>query len=220
MKDNKKYGIDEVFELLGKESLSIQTLSKKTRTNITVDGYNVYQQSLRYATFYQKGVKCACCGRVGSYFTLDPDRNGDNSGTRHHFNLYSEDGVLMTKDHIRPRKLGGKDHIDNLQTMCVECNREKGSNYEITIPSIVGVNVNNPEHKVKYLNIEDAVSAICNIKCIYSKGGKPSTMGRKIIHTTLEFMKILNTDTPYCGYVWSEQKVMWEGKSYDEKFHN
>jgi len=38
--------------------------------------------------------------------------------------------VLMTKDHILPRVLGGKDHIDNYQPMCQVCNSEKGSNYE------------------------------------------------------------------------------------------
>jgi 5-methylcytosine-specific restriction endonuclease McrA len=31
-------------------------------------------------------------------------------------------------DHRIPKKLGGTDHISNLQAMCYHCNRSKGSN--------------------------------------------------------------------------------------------
>jgi len=40
--------------------------------------------------------------------------------------MYSGD-ILMTKDHIVPVSLGGKDSLDNLQTMCYRCNRSKGN---------------------------------------------------------------------------------------------
>jgi 5-methylcytosine-specific restriction endonuclease McrA len=116
------YTINEVFDMLGEESLNIQELNKKARRSIEVDGYLVYTSSLRYATFYQKGCRCACCGKEGSYFQLD---SGD-SPVRKHFNLYAADGTLMTKDHIMPKKHGGKDTIANMQTMCVICNSKKG----------------------------------------------------------------------------------------------
>ena len=48
-----------------------------------------------------------------------------------HFNLYFIDGdnyVLMTKDHILPHSKGGKDVIDNYQTMCEICNNIKAHN--------------------------------------------------------------------------------------------
>ena len=49
-------------------------------------------------------------------------------------NLYAidENGkeVLMTKDHILPKSKGGKDEIDNYQTMCIRCNEAKGNNLE------------------------------------------------------------------------------------------
>jgi 5-methylcytosine-specific restriction endonuclease McrA len=32
----------------------------------------------------------------------------------------------MTQDHIMPRVHGGEDKIENLQTMCRECNQRKG----------------------------------------------------------------------------------------------
>jgi 5-methylcytosine-specific restriction endonuclease McrA len=118
-----RYTVDKVFELLGEEALNITDIGwKRDRVSIEVEGYQVYTKSLRYATFYQKGCKCVSCGKEGTYFLLDP---GDRSGRRH-FNLYAEDGTLITKDHIIPKKLGGKDTINNMQTMCVICNRAKG----------------------------------------------------------------------------------------------
>ena len=119
-----KYSVTDVFNMLGTDALSVECIDRKSRDSIEVEGYKVYRQSLRYATFYQKGCECATCGKVGSYFELDP---GDNS-SRKHFNLYAEDGTLMTKDHIVPKKHGGKDIISNMQTMCVYCNSAKGAN--------------------------------------------------------------------------------------------
>ena len=118
-----RYSITEVFNMLGEEALNIEQVDRKSRDSIEVEGYKVYRQSLRYATFYQKGCTCATCGKVGTHFELDP---GDNSNRRH-FNLYAEDGTLMTKDHIVPKKHGGKDIISNMQTMCMYCNSVKGA---------------------------------------------------------------------------------------------
>jgi 5-methylcytosine-specific restriction endonuclease McrA len=118
-----KYTVEEVFNLLGEEALSITELGlKRDRESIEVEGYKVYTKSLRYATFYQKGCKCCSCGKEGKYFQLD---SGD-SADRRHFNLYAADGTLMTKDHILPKRHGGQNTVDNLQTMCVICNRAKG----------------------------------------------------------------------------------------------
>jgi 5-methylcytosine-specific restriction endonuclease McrA len=47
-----------------------------------------------------------------------------------HLNLFHPDRrgrlLLFTQDHIFPRHAGGSDSIDNLQTMCSECNSYKG----------------------------------------------------------------------------------------------
>lgn len=119
----KKYAIEEVFDLLGREVLTISEVGfRRDRQSIEVEGYKVYTKSLRYATFYQKGCRCVSCGKEGSYFLLDEGDQPD----RRHFNLYAADGTLITKDHILPKKHGGKDTVDNMQTMCVVCNRAKG----------------------------------------------------------------------------------------------
>lgn len=36
----------------------------------------------------------------------------------------------MTKDHIIPKSKGGKDELNNYQTMCVICNVKKGNKIE------------------------------------------------------------------------------------------
>lgn len=123
----KHYGIQEVFSAIGQRYLTTKKTEDK-KADIEFDGYLVHPDSLRYKVFYQKGLSCSC-GRKGAYFTLDKqDRNYE--GRRRHFNLYTEDGVLMTKDHILPKCMGGKDNVDNMQTMCVYCNVKKGGNKE------------------------------------------------------------------------------------------
>ena len=67
-----RYSITDVFNMLGEDALNIEHVERKARDSIEVEGYKVYKQSLRYATFYQKGCTCATCGRVGTYFVLDP----------------------------------------------------------------------------------------------------------------------------------------------------
>ena len=50
---------------------------------------------------------------------------------RYHLNLYGmKNGkeILFTKDHIIPKAKGGKNTMDNYQTMCAVCNREKADN--------------------------------------------------------------------------------------------
>ena len=119
-----RYSVTDVFNLLGADALTVERIDRKSRDSIEVEGYKVYRQSLRYATFYQKGCTCVACGKVGTHFELDP---GDNS-SRKHFNLYADDSTMMTKDHIVPKKHGGDNTVSNMQTMCVDCNRAKGAN--------------------------------------------------------------------------------------------
>ena len=88
----------------------------------------VKMTSLRYQTF-KKSLMCKCCGLYGTVMLLELPNNGGDI-CRPHFNLYAErEGVLvqMTKDHIQPKSKGGRDHINNMQTMCSRCNELKGS---------------------------------------------------------------------------------------------
>jgi len=90
------------------------------------DGEIVKMASWRYQTFNHSGLKCHCCGLEGTYFALEHSRGNK----RFHFNLYAIDNqgneVLMTKDHIKSKAQGGRDFLENLQTLCSRCNHKKG----------------------------------------------------------------------------------------------
>jgi hypothetical protein len=76
----------------------------------------------RLATFVNKGCTCVTCGRVGTRFIKGVDGSGGI-----HWDLYTDDLVPITVDHIIPRSLGGPDHLDNYQPMCFPCNMKKGN---------------------------------------------------------------------------------------------
>jgi hypothetical protein len=92
------------------------------------DGHPVWMNSLRYQVF-TRGTRCVACGLEGSYFALE--RAAKQPTHRYHFNLYGRDEageeVMLTKDHILPKSKGGKDSLNNLQTMCKRCNEAKGN---------------------------------------------------------------------------------------------
>jgi len=90
--------------------------------------FNPKQNSQRYELF-SKNTKCANCDINGTVVVLE---KGPKDKTPH-FNLYglNDEGkrVLMTKDHIKPKSLGGLNAPSNYQTMCIVCNELKGSDY-------------------------------------------------------------------------------------------
>ena len=121
--ESKRYSVEEVFQMISEEYLNKNNDHDQHKSNIEVDGFQVHPISLRYMTFYQKGTKCVCCGKEGTYFQL----TGDPNTNRRHFNLYADDGTLITKDHIIPTSKGGLNRVSNMQTMCEPCNKAKGS---------------------------------------------------------------------------------------------
>lgn len=113
----REYTVDEVLPYV--------TTERKVMRDF--DGWCVKMDSLRYQVFLKSRV-CVDCGLEGTVFRLERAEVGGPPG-RAHFNLYgrNKDGdlILMTKDHIHPRSKGGKDTLDNLQTMCFPCNYAK-----------------------------------------------------------------------------------------------
>ena len=103
---------------------------KKSKFKIGDDDFIVKTCSVRLQVF-KKNLTCVACGITGSIFKLQrqPNRN-----EKPHLNLYAQkndEHILMTQDHIQPKSKGGKDTMNNLQTMCSSCNEEKGSAYEV-----------------------------------------------------------------------------------------
>lgn len=75
-----------------------------------------------------KNPKCVECHKEGKQWRLER-----LPGQGAHLNLYSDDGILLTRDHIVPRArffevygtTEGIDSLSNSQTMCYDCNNKK-----------------------------------------------------------------------------------------------
>lgn len=120
------HSIEDVRETV--KNVLFEKLKKDAK--VELDGDIINGNSQRYQLFFIKGTKCTCCGIEGKYFAKEK-RINDKS---YHLNLYGIDDngqeVLITKDHIIPKSKGGKDVLENYQTMCVRCNKEKGNKTE------------------------------------------------------------------------------------------
>lgn len=116
------YSVDEVFDAMA--------TAEKGRYAKLPDNKKFKPKSQRLVLFKSKGVQCVECGIEGSFFALESHREDIPP----HLNLYAIKGyddngdiieVLMTKDHIHPRAKGGKNVMENYQTMCAPCNVKK-----------------------------------------------------------------------------------------------
>ena len=72
---------------------------------------NLYQRtlfsnSLRYDVLKRDGFRCQICGRT------------------------AQDGVKLHVDHIIPVSKGGKTEMNNLRTLCSDCNKGKKDKYD------------------------------------------------------------------------------------------
>lgn len=89
-----------------------------------IHGDPINVTSLKLQTFREGGVRCRVCGCKGAYFAKEKYAEQPY----YHLNLYAlKDGVevLMTKDHIIPIAKGGRDKLNNFQTLCYDCNKKK-----------------------------------------------------------------------------------------------
>lgn len=66
-------------------------------------------RAMRYDVLRRDGFRCVKCGRG------------------------REDGVKLHVDHIKPVSRGGKSVLNNLQTLCEDCNCGKGNKYESSV---------------------------------------------------------------------------------------
>ena len=203
---DKKYSIEEVFGMIGEEHLLGEKADKR-KGDVEVDGYTVHRESLRYKMFYQKGIKCACCGKEGTYFKLEIERGQDETTTnRRHFNLYTDDGVLMTKDHIVPKSKGGQDTVSNMQPMCVHCNKAKGNHCPGFETEYIVATSKSTDKELVFTTIEKAayhmVTSYGNV--LGKKVGKNITI-KTAITTVLNIQSALEHNHDYAGYSWKKE---------------
>lgn len=95
MKSIQKYSIEEIL------SKKNSFFSKTNQVNIRL--------------FKKKGITCINCGEKGYFFK----KIGKS------YILFTENNIMMTKDHIFPKSKGGSNNLQNLQPMCSKCNSEK-----------------------------------------------------------------------------------------------
>tara|TARA_B100001245_G_C22874217_1_gene420397 strand:+ start:848 stop:1333 length:486 start_codon:yes stop_codon:yes gene_type:complete len=103
------------------------------------DLYTEYNGHDRLMVFAEKGLACVSCNRVGTFLAVGQEmpsyKRYKKRGTvgAYHIDLYTDDFVLMTVDHIIPKavckQLGWTaeqtEHLDNKQPMCDPCNGSK-----------------------------------------------------------------------------------------------
>lgn len=80
-----------------------------------------YLTHRRLAVFAEHGTQCVCCSENGTRLVRSMDMGGGI-----HVDLYSDDWVLMTVDHIVAKANGGGEELSNKQPMCTYCNSMKG----------------------------------------------------------------------------------------------
>lgn len=102
--------------------------------------YTTYKDHDRLTVFANKGRVCAACGREGTFIirSLETPRSKQSRNRKSvgsiHIDLYTDDFVLMTVDHITPKyiaKIAGwnttdTESLNNKQPMCDPCNNRKG----------------------------------------------------------------------------------------------
>jgi 5-methylcytosine-specific restriction endonuclease McrA len=95
---------------------------------INFDGFNIFTGNDNYNVLSKYNFTCAMCGKKATYCNLEY-----NIRYKYHFNAYTEDGEMLTKDHIYPKSKGGLNQLINYQLLCYSCNQKKKDNSPMTL---------------------------------------------------------------------------------------
>lgn len=107
-------------------------MNSKSRSRVIIENYSVGVTSMRLKTFardYHVGkLCCISCGLQAKFFAIEYGTYNPQTKDKPHLNLYgilNGEEILFTHDHTLARCLGGRDHLDNIATMCGPCNAAK-----------------------------------------------------------------------------------------------
>lgn len=89
------------------------------------EALQLFKNVRRIKVFLKKGCTCVTCGLTGTILALTLDKARGK-----HWDLFADNGEMMTVDHILPKSLGGTNSMGNYQPMCSTCNNKKGNKIE------------------------------------------------------------------------------------------
>ncbi len=111
-------GLTEGFQVLDKENKEDRLI--RGRRVSACSGWELFKR------MRDQPIKCWCCSCEADRWIADQGRN--NKVGYPVVNLYGiRNGqlVLMNRDHIIPKSLGGLDMVENLRPACAACNTER-----------------------------------------------------------------------------------------------
>lgn len=69
--------------------------------------------------------KCFVCKKFMKFESIGSRPPWDSNNPEFYVNGYKS--IVFSVDHINPVSKGGLDHVDNLQGLCITCNKSKGA---------------------------------------------------------------------------------------------
>jgi 5-methylcytosine-specific restriction endonuclease McrA len=113
----------------------LKSRNSKQFITIKLRDTDIVVNKSRYLLFFTKGVVCRHCGIVGVRWVIEKYAPTPKIARANwHINLYGLDKngmeIPLTLDHIKAKKHGGKNEMDNYQVLCSPCNSLK----DATIP--------------------------------------------------------------------------------------
>jgi hypothetical protein len=158
------------------------------------------RKASRWEVFHNKGFSCVSCGIEGTHVAIWAQPS--HTGRAFHVDLLGvdDDGeeVLLTKDHVYPKALGGSDLVGNTQPMCERCNHRKSSSLTDSINTIVvSTNLDISDHMLDihgpngFIYFNDRQNAIAMLTTYWTKyyfdcqGGELSDIPRLILDANM-----------------------------------
>jgi len=93
----------------GNQAEHILTEEEKDLLSQSIDGKKIAKAGIRWQVMERDDFKCVACG------------------------VSAKDGAILHVDHIIPRSKGGKDVMDNYQTLCHQCNIGKSNKSQVNL---------------------------------------------------------------------------------------
>ena len=150
----------------------VQVLHYEILEEAPLSNLHQFRKHRKLKVFFRKGTSCASCERVGTRLI-----KGKGKGCTPSWGVYTDDLYPMTLDHIKPKSLGGSNHVSNLQPMCFGCNQDKGNGVVALKKEVKEkrTKAEVPPHMTCALDFHETEGEIVG-KTLWRRSGKSRTM--------------------------------------------